>query len=104
LWTIGGTLEFSIAGLHLAIPGFLVVAAAIYAIIASGSIALIGRRFVPGSEAKNQAEAEYRYMLTRLRENGESMRSYGARRKSAPASSARSGRSLLPGAASAFST
>jgi vitamin B12/bleomycin/antimicrobial peptide transport system ATP-binding/permease protein len=34
---------------------------------------LIGRRFVSGSEAKNQTEAEYRYLLTRLRENGESI-------------------------------
>jgi vitamin B12/bleomycin/antimicrobial peptide transport system ATP-binding/permease protein len=34
---------------------------------------LIGRRFVYASEAKNQAEAEYRYVITRLRENGESI-------------------------------
>jgi putative ATP-binding cassette transporter len=33
----------------------------------------IGRRFVAVSENKNQAEAEYRYVLTRLRENGESI-------------------------------
>jgi putative ATP-binding cassette transporter len=34
---------------------------------------LIGRGFVRVSENKNQAEAEYRYGLTRLRENGESI-------------------------------
>ena len=34
---------------------------------------LIGRRFVRVSENKNQSEAEYRYVLTRLRENGESI-------------------------------
>ena len=34
---------------------------------------LIGRRFIAVSENKNQAEAEYRYVLTRLRENGESI-------------------------------
>src|SRR5439155_138255 len=34
---------------------------------------IIGRRFVRVSENKNQAEAEYRYALTRLRENGESI-------------------------------
>ena len=33
----------------------------------------IGRRFVAVSENKNQAEAEYRYALTRVRENGESI-------------------------------
>ena len=73
LWTIGGTLEFSIGGVHVAIPGFLVVAAVIYSVVASGAMVLIGRRFVRVSESKNQAEAEYRYVLTRLRENGESI-------------------------------
>jgi vitamin B12/bleomycin/antimicrobial peptide transport system ATP-binding/permease protein len=73
LWTIGGTLEFSIKGLHIAIPGFLVIAAIVYSALASGTMLLIGRRFVPVSENKNQAEAGYRYVLTRLRENGESI-------------------------------
>jgi putative ATP-binding cassette transporter len=73
LWTIGGALEFSFGGLHVVIPGFLVVAAVIYSAVASGAMVLIGRRFVPVSERKNQAEAEYRYLLTRLRENGESI-------------------------------
>jgi putative ATP-binding cassette transporter len=34
---------------------------------------MIARGFVTVSENKNQAEADYRYMLTRLRENGESI-------------------------------
>jgi vitamin B12/bleomycin/antimicrobial peptide transport system ATP-binding/permease protein len=57
----------------LTIPGFLVVAAAIYAVAASGAMAVIGRRFIAVSENKDQAEAEYRYVLTRLRENAESI-------------------------------
>ena len=73
LWTIGGALDISIGSLTLHIPGFLVVAALLYAIIASGSMMLIGSRFVQASERKNQAEAEYRYVITRLRENGESI-------------------------------
>jgi putative ATP-binding cassette transporter len=73
LWTIGGTLTLTIAGAIITIPGFLVVAAVIYAVLASGSMVFIGRRFVTVSENKNQAEAEYRYVLTRLRENGESI-------------------------------
>jgi len=73
LWTIGGALTFTIAGATITIPGFLVVAAVIYAVLASGSMVFIGRRFVTVSETKNQAEAEYRYVLTRLRENGESI-------------------------------
>ncbi len=73
LWTIGGSLTFTIGSAEITIPGFLVIAAVIYAVLASGSMVLVGRRFVTVSENKNQAEAEYRYVLTRLRENGESI-------------------------------
>jgi putative ATP-binding cassette transporter len=45
----------------------------IYAMVASGSMVVIGRRFIAVSANKNQAEAEYRYELTRLRENAESI-------------------------------
>ena len=73
LWTIGGALSFTIGGIQVYIPGFLVIAAVIYAVVASGSMVVIGRRFVAVSEDKNQSEAELRYVLTRLRENGESI-------------------------------
>ncbi|MDF2994551.1 MAG: transporter ATP-binding protein [Xanthobacteraceae bacterium] len=73
LWTIGGALTVTFGGTSLTIPGFLVIAAVLYAAIASGAILVIGRSFVEVSEGKNQAEAEYRYVLTRVRENGESI-------------------------------
>jgi vitamin B12/bleomycin/antimicrobial peptide transport system ATP-binding/permease protein len=73
LWTIGGALTVTLGGSPITIPGFLVIAAVLYAAIASGAITVIGRRFVQISEEKNQAEAEFRYTLTRVRENGESI-------------------------------
>jgi putative ATP-binding cassette transporter len=73
LWTIGGALTFSLGGTEITIPGFLVIAAVIYSAIASGTMTIVGNRFVAVSEAKNQAEADYRYHLTRVRENGESI-------------------------------
>ena len=73
LWNIGGALTLPLGGAPITIPGFLVIAAVIYAAIASGSMIVIGRNFVAISENKNQAEAEYRYALTRVRENGESI-------------------------------
>ncbi len=73
LWTIGGALDVNVAGFQLHIPGFLVIAALIYAVLASSAMVLIGSRFVQASENKNQTEAEYRYVITRLRENGESI-------------------------------
>ena len=70
LWFIGGELTIPIGSTVLRIPGFLVVAAVLYAALASGSMVILARGFVTVSENKNQAEADYRYMLTRLRENG----------------------------------
>jgi putative ATP-binding cassette transporter len=73
LWSIGGALDITVAGVDVHVPGFLVFAALTYALLASGSMVLVGRRFVRASENKNQSEAEYRYLLTRLRENGETI-------------------------------
>ncbi|MEA3026028.1 MAG: vitamin B12/bleomycin/antimicrobial peptide transport system ATP-binding/permease protein [Alphaproteobacteria bacterium] len=73
LWTIGGELTIPVGGTTITIPGFLVVAAVLYAILASGAMTIVGRKFVSVSETKNQAEADYRYQLTRVRENGESI-------------------------------
>jgi putative ATP-binding cassette transporter len=73
LWSIGGALTLTLGGSTIVIPGFLVIAAVLYAVITSTSIAVIGRNFVQVSEVKNQVEAEFRYTLTRVRENGESI-------------------------------
>jgi putative ATP-binding cassette transporter len=73
LWAVGGAIEFTAFGSDISIPGFLVIAALIYSILASGAMVIIGRYFVRVSENKNQSEAEYRYALTRVRENGESI-------------------------------
>ncbi|RRH89990.1 ATP-binding cassette domain-containing protein [Mesorhizobium tamadayense] len=73
LWTIGGALTVPLGGASVTIPGFLVITAVIYAAITSTSMVVIGRHFVQLSEQKNQAEAEFRYVLTRVRENGESI-------------------------------
>src|SRR5262245_16649259 len=53
LWTIGGSL--TVAG--ITIPGFLVVGGVIYAVIASGSMLLIGSRFVPVAATTSQCRA-----------------------------------------------
>jgi len=73
LWSIGGPLSFRVGETWIVIPGFLVIAAVAYSLIASALMVGIGRGFVAASERKNQAEAEYRYVLTRLHENGESI-------------------------------
>src|SRR5215210_8479376 len=73
LWMVGGSFTLEIGGRPLMIPGFLVIAAIIYALVANGSMLAIAFRLIPLTEEKNQAEAEYRYALTRVRENAESI-------------------------------
>lgn len=73
LWYVGGDLTFKWGDTPITIPGYLVIASVLYALMASTVMVFIGRSYVAASEAKAQSEAEYRYALTRLRENGESI-------------------------------
>ncbi|WP_194164645.1 ABC transporter ATP-binding protein/permease [Microvirga thermotolerans] len=73
LWAVGGGISFELGGRSVAIPGYLVFVAVLYSVITTTAMIFIGRRFVEVAEGKNQAEAEFRYAVTRLRENGESI-------------------------------
>ena len=81
LWFVGGNLAINVAGVSVVIPRYLVLAAIIYSILASLAMVMIARRFVAVSEAVNQTEAEFRYALTRLRDNGESIALLGGEKE-----------------------
>ena len=81
LWTVGGSIPLPWGGGEIVIPGYLVVAVVLYCIIISSGMMFIARSFVPRAEAKNQSEAEFRYALTRLRENGESIAILGGEKE-----------------------
>ena len=98
LWFIGGELTIPVGSTTLHIPGFLVIAAFLYAVLASGSMVSIARGFVVVAENKNQAEADYRYVLTRLRENGESIAMLGGENEERAGLDARSRQSAGAGA------
>lgn len=68
LWVVGGDLAVKVSGRMLVIPGYLVIAAVMYAAVTTSAMLLIGRRLVPVVEAKNEAEAELRHAATRLRQ------------------------------------
>jgi vitamin B12/bleomycin/antimicrobial peptide transport system ATP-binding/permease protein len=81
LWGVGGSLSFTWNGIDFYIPGYLVIAVVIYAGISSATMVAIGRSFIAVAESKNQSEAEFRYALTRLRENGESIALLGGEKE-----------------------
>ena len=67
LWSVGGDLALDWGGMHLFIPGYLVLAVVLYCVIISGLMLVIALCFVPTAETKNQTEAEFRAALTRVR-------------------------------------
>lgn len=69
LWVVGGDLTLHVSGRTLGVPGYLVIAAVLYASFTTSAMLFIGRRLVPVVEAKNQAEAELRHAATRLHQN-----------------------------------
>jgi putative ATP-binding cassette transporter len=73
LWVVGGSITVASDTVAITIPGYLVIAAIVYSAAISLGMLLIAPHFVAASEATSQAEAEFRYALMRLRENGESI-------------------------------
>jgi putative ATP-binding cassette transporter len=73
LWFVGGGLTLGAPGSQFTVPGYLVLAVLIYSGFITLTMMLIGRRFSAAAESVSQAEAEFRYALTRVRENGESI-------------------------------
>lgn len=73
LWTLGGSLTVSLGGLSFTLPAYMAIAALIYSGLTSLGAWLAGRPLVGQVAKKNQAEAEFRAEMTRLRENAESI-------------------------------
>jgi putative ATP-binding cassette transporter len=73
LWTVGGAISFQIFGSWVTIPAYMTIAALLYGATMSSLAVMVGRPLVPGVAAKNEAEARFRFELTRLRDNAESI-------------------------------
>jgi len=73
LWQVAGSAHFTLGGTEIVIPSYMALAAIVYAVIASLAAYFAGRPLVPRIAAKNEAEAQFRAEMTRLRENAESV-------------------------------
>jgi putative ATP-binding cassette transporter len=76
LWRIAGPLSFDLLGHHLTIPGYMVWAAAIYALFGSFVIQRYGKPLVSINYQQQRVEADFRFLLIRLRENAEQVALY----------------------------
>lgn len=71
LWGLSAAAPLMIGGETIAIPGYLVWAALIYAIFGTIVTHLLGRRLIPLNFQQERYEANFRFALMRLRENSE---------------------------------
>ena len=71
LWALSGTLNVTIGGTPLAIPGYMVWAAVAYALIGSILTYGLGRHPIAAGNVRQGREADFRGGLIRARENGE---------------------------------
>jgi putative ATP-binding cassette transporter len=71
LWGLSEQAPLHIAGIPFAIPGYLVWAALIYAVIGTWLTHLIGWPLIPLNFQQQRFEADFRFNLVRTRENSE---------------------------------
>lgn len=71
LWGLSGDAPLRLFGYELSIPGYLVWAALIYAIIGTVVTHLVGRRLIGLNFQQQRYEADFRFNLVRVRENSE---------------------------------
>ncbi len=76
LWTLSGPLNLGFIGLDITIPGYMAVAALLYAVLGSFFANLAGRRLIPLNFMRQRYEANFRFSLVRVRENAEGIALY----------------------------
>lgn len=79
LWGLSGSMIVPILG-GIEVPGFMVWVALVYAIVGSFLTWFIGRRLVRVNFMLERYNADFRYRMTRIRENAESIALYGGER------------------------
>ena len=73
LWTLSDLIPFNLFGQSYVIPGYLVWAALIYAVLGTAVTHWIGRSLIPLDFEQERREADFRFALVRLRENAEAV-------------------------------
>lgn len=80
LWNISEVAVLSVGASSVAIHGYLVWAALLYALVGTGLTVRIGKPLIQLDYEQQKYEADFRYSLVRMREYGESIALYGGER------------------------
>ncbi len=73
LWRVGGSAHVTLGGTSFDIPAYMAIAAVLYAFGVTVVAVIAGRPLISFVGIKNEAEAQFRAEMTRLRENAESI-------------------------------
>jgi putative ATP-binding cassette transporter len=76
LWSLAGAVTLMLGGMPLTIPGYMVWAAALYALVGSFVIQRFGHPLVSINYQQQRVEADFRFGLIRVRENAEQIAFY----------------------------
>ncbi|KWF70448.1 ABC transporter ATP-binding protein/permease [Burkholderia pseudomultivorans] len=76
LWSLAGALTFAVGATPVTIPGYMVWAAALYAVVGSLIIQKVGHPLVSINYQQQRVEADFRFGLIRVRENAEQIAFY----------------------------
>ena len=77
LWVLSGTITLPLFGMEIAVPGYMVWIAVIYAGVGTYFSYKIGRRLVRINFEQEKYRASFRFGMSRLKENAESVALYG---------------------------
>jgi putative ATP-binding cassette transporter len=81
LWGLSGPISFALGGTDFVIPGYMLWVALAYAFFGTLITFLLGKPLVPANFDLQRFNADFRYRMTRIRENAESVALYGGERR-----------------------
>lgn len=73
LWMLSGTITVTAFGSELSVPGHLLFVALVYAVVGTSIAMLIGQPLVNAVNRRQGYEADFRFALARIRENGQTI-------------------------------
>ena len=77
LWNLSGIFELPIGSAVIAIPGYMLWFSLIYSVCGTVFAHFVGRRLIRLNFDQQRYEADFRFAMTRVRENSESIAFYG---------------------------
>jgi len=81
LWGLSGPISFMLAGREFTVPGYMLWVAVAYALVGSVITFLLGKPLVPANFDLQRFNADFRFRMTRIRENAESIALYAGERR-----------------------